>query len=219
MAARTVPDVTTLGETGDLAAEPGSRPWAIAMRLEIAALLHKEEASAGRLAWLTQAMETHAGYRQLADHQGRPFTSWRAFCEAKAPWGLGYDPAMLTRIINERLTAQQRAEQPATLFDAHRPTNEERRNKGSVTTLVNDDRGAEYLTARIARDRPDILEKMRAGQYQSVRTAALDAGIVKARMSIPTDVDGAARALARKFTPEELHRLVELLAERIAVDG
>jgi hypothetical protein len=28
---------------------------------------------------------------------------------------------------------------------------------------------AEYLTARIARDRPDILERMKAGEFLSVR--------------------------------------------------
>jgi len=31
---------------------------------------------------------------------------------------------------------------------------------------------ADYLTARIARDRPDILDGMKAGEYTSVRAAA-----------------------------------------------
>jgi hypothetical protein len=31
--------------------------------------------------------------------------------------------------------------------------------------------------------------------------------------------DTHARALARRFTPEELQRLIELLAERIAADA
>ncbi len=30
---------------------------------------------------------------------------------------------------------------------------------------------ADYLTARIARDRPDILDRMKAGAYQSARAA------------------------------------------------
>lgn len=38
---------------------------------------------------------------------------------------------------------------------------------------------APYLSARIARDRPDILEKMKKGEYKSVRAAAKDAGIVR----------------------------------------
>lgn len=32
---------------------------------------------------------------------------------------------------------------------------------------------ASYLTSRIARDRPDILERMKAGEFTSVRKAAL----------------------------------------------
>lgn len=78
---------------------------------------------------------------------------------------------------------------------------------------------AEYLESRLERDDPDRYKQLKSGKYKSVRAAALDAGIVRPRMSIPSDVEGAARALARKFTIEELHRLVELLAERIAVDA
>jgi hypothetical protein len=38
---------------------------------------------------------------------------------------------------------------------------------------------ADYLPARIARDRPDVLERMRAGEFRSVRQAAIAAGIVR----------------------------------------
>jgi len=44
---------------------------------------------------------------------------------------------------------------------------------------LNGGNSTDYLTARIARDRPDILERMKAGTYKSVRAAAIDAGIVK----------------------------------------
>jgi hypothetical protein len=38
---------------------------------------------------------------------------------------------------------------------------------------------SDYLAARIARDRPDILERMKAGEFTSVREAAREAGIIK----------------------------------------
>ena len=38
---------------------------------------------------------------------------------------------------------------------------------------------SEYLTARIARDCPAVLEKMKAGKYPSVRAAAREAGGLK----------------------------------------
>jgi hypothetical protein len=38
-----------------------------------------------------------------------------------------------------------------------------------------------YLTARLARDRPDILQRLQAGEYASVRQAAKAAGLITER--------------------------------------
>src|SRR5215468_3093309 len=38
---------------------------------------------------------------------------------------------------------------------------------------------SDYLVAQIARDRPDSLERMKAGELASVREAAREAGIIK----------------------------------------
>jgi hypothetical protein len=46
--------------------------------------------------------------------------------------------------------------------------------QGANNTLIRGSTNADYLTARIARDRPDILERMKAGEYPSVRAAAID---------------------------------------------
>ncbi len=37
---------------------------------------------------------------------------------------------------------------------------------------------SQYLVNRIARDRPDILERMKAGEFAYVRQAAIAAGII-----------------------------------------
>jgi hypothetical protein len=58
----------------------------------------------------------------------------------------------------------------------HEPKSE---NEGVNNTFVRGSTNVGYLTARIARDRPDILERMKAGEFRSVRQAALEAGIVK----------------------------------------
>lgn len=212
MAHAAVLSIETLGEPGDLTAEPGSRPWAIAMRGEMILCLSDTESNRDRLSWMHDEMTAQKGYTQLVNQHGAPFSTFREFCEAKPPWGLGYSENALNAIITEyrKQTARQRAERPKELREQHKKT-----LPSNVKRQGND---AEYLTARIARDRPDILERMKAGEYRSVRAAALDAGIIQPRISIPTDVEGAALALSRKFTVEDLHRLVELLAERIAVD-
>jgi len=102
-------NVQTLGERGDLSATPGSQPWAIAMRLSVQAALHNAESSAGHLAQMVSLLREHQGYRQLFDQQGQPFTLYETFCYEPTPWGLGYDPRGIERIIEERKTAQARA--------------------------------------------------------------------------------------------------------------
>jgi hypothetical protein len=44
-----------------------------------------------------------------------------------------------------------------------------RRKTGNVITGFQRGSSADYLTARIARDRPDILARMKAGEFSSVR--------------------------------------------------
>src|SRR5512145_3411026 len=56
----------------------------------------------------------------------------------------------------------------------------------------------DYLVARIARDKPDILERMKAGEFPSVRKEAREAGIIKAVSLVAQVV-----RLWEKATPEE----------------
>ncbi len=44
---------------------------------------------------------------------------------------------------------------------------------------------SQYLVNRIARDRPDILERMKAGEFAYVRQAAIAAGIITAGGRLP----------------------------------
>ncbi len=76
----------------------------------------------------------------------------------------------LEAMIAERKTAEQRA---AVALPQSPPGGDRKSEQyqGNNITLM---RGTnpDYLTARIARDRPDILERMKAGEYKSVRSAA-----------------------------------------------
>jgi hypothetical protein len=71
------------------------------------------------------------------------------------------------------------------------------------------------LVARIARDRPDILEKMKAGEFSSVWEAARMASIVR---DTRTALKGEAplveqiRALWQRATPEERQAIPDHLA-------
>lgn len=204
-----------LDEVGDLDAPPGSRPWSIAVWSKMRSALKDERMSARHLEqWRNRFVEFH-GYQNLTDEAGEPFPTFAAFCHAPEPFGLGYDPAAIDAIITERRSAEARAQAPKKLAEHRRPTADEESDKGVVNTFI--ERGstnADYLTARIARDRPDILDRMKAGEYRSVRAAALDAGIVRRRVSIPADdCERAARALLRHFDAGELVAWLRRLSE------
>ena len=69
---------------------------------------------------------------------------------------------------------------------------------------------ATYLARRIARDRPDILERMKAGDFRSVRQAAIAAGII----TPPTPLDDLRRAW-RKATEGERRQFFFEAAEEL----
>lgn len=96
----------TVGDPGNLAAPPGSQPWAIAVRLQIQSLLKDNASSVKHLRTWLKGIEEHAGYRQLIDENGQPFPSYGAFCNAKPPWGLGYPPEVIDQILKELESVQ-----------------------------------------------------------------------------------------------------------------
>src|SRR5712691_3727127 len=69
---------------------------------------------------------------------------------------------------------------------------------------------SDYLVARIARDRPDVLERMKAGEFASVREAARTAGIVK-----QTSLVQQVLKLWQKATPEEQ----QMIRQRLRVQA
>ena len=75
---------------------------------------------------------------------------------------------------------------------------------------------ADYLTARIARDRPDIWERMQRGEFKTVAAAAREAGI-KVSSHKRVVVNGNNELLARRIkdilAPEEFRRFAKLAAQ------
>ena len=54
-------------------------------------------------------------------------------------------------------------------------------NKGDFITLKARGTSKEFLAARINRDHPEIAERVKAGEFKSIRAAAIVAGIVKVK--------------------------------------
>lgn len=79
-------------------------------------------------------------------------------------------------------------------------------------------KGANDLTARIARDRPDVWERMKNGEFSSVAAAAREAGINvrnPKRVAIGEDKGRVLNALKRIYGPDGFKEFVEL-ATRLA---
>jgi hypothetical protein len=171
----------TLMSAGDLGAPPGSREWAIAVKVEIQLALDDATRRAEDLETWVKGMEESRGYLLLPDPEGNPFTSYKAFCRAKPPWGIGKDPKLIAQMIGKRKDAESQAleaeETNLTLREPYRPQKDS--NKGNNVTLIKA-RGnnADYRTARIKRDYPEIFKRMKAGEFTSVNQAAIAAGFV-----------------------------------------
>jgi hypothetical protein len=85
---------------------------------------------------------------------------------------------LIPALIPEPRLLRKIAQRPP-LLEPRRPTKTESANKDRDSTLINGRRDNAYYTARIAQERPEILQRMLAGEYTSVRRAAIDAGIVR----------------------------------------
>lgn len=156
--------------------------------------------------------------------KGEPKT-WERFCIEVLGYPVGYLNAIEAGVIileaegkqevtiRQALSVAERADTAKPIAQHRRPTKEEQSLKGDNVTLFSRGNSADFLTARIARDRPDIHERMKAGEYRSVRQAALEAGIVKPAFTCPADPDAAARTIKRHFDTEQRRRLAELLLQ------
>jgi hypothetical protein len=73
--------------------------------------------------------------------------------------------------------------------------------------------GSSYLAARLARDHPDILERMKRGEFRSVRAAALEAGIVKPQKTYTGSALERATKAVRDLSDDERAALLELISK------
>jgi len=143
----------------------------------------------------------------------QPYGSLDAMIKAE----LGVPAATIERSV--AVFTRDRAMNPLELAAPGKIGNGRSRDYHIISTPHQQGTSADYLTARIARDRPDILERMKAGEYPSVRRAAMDAGIVKPTVTHGVSADAFARAARKHLTYDQIEQLVEQLAEMLEAAG
>jgi hypothetical protein len=196
-----------MDELGDPDAPIGSRLWCLYVSNEIRKTYYDKTQLGARLKNLVESFAEHQGWQELG------FLTWEKFCETKL------------QVAADKLRAE--AENRVASIATHaKPLaehgDEKRISHGYNRNLESLDKGnnAAYLTARIARDRPDILEDMKQGKYKSVRAAAIDAGIIDPektkRHQLPTDPTAAGRYLAYRVDKEWMLECVDSFMRELA---
>jgi len=206
-----------LDAIGNKNAPVGSSEWCVSMHRQ--AMSHIDDAKT-RVSWMRldlKLIRDKQYFAKLKDKAGNVFADWADYCQYPRPWGLGFsvevadaiiaedDGNKLITTIKEEVAAQRMATvEPLAKHGA--PSASERMERVDKLDDVKfrgaDEMGggnsADYLAARIKRDRPDIAEAVERGEYRSIRQAAIAAGIVKQN----TPLDTLRRAW-RKASEEE----------------
>lgn len=180
----------------------------------------RTEADARPLVEFVDVLKSMDWKRRL---DGEPKT-WERFCSVVLGFSSGFFDeikqgiAILEAAGRKGPISQKEAIAAYAQRAAHDAKEAERRMKAGkrldpndIVMRVEQGNSAGYLTRRIARHHPEILERMRAGEFTSVRQAALEAGIVKPTFTCPLDPGRAARLIAKHFSGEQLTQLIELL--------
>jgi hypothetical protein len=149
------------------------------------------------------------------------FNTMREWIEAYPPEGLHTKPAIIEALIRDdpALVIEFKQLMRGKLEDHG---GDRRTHDGNVPVECdvqgyynNLERGTdpEYLAARIARDHPDIQARIKQGEFKSVRSAAVAAGIVKPRKQFTVGRSTDPRDFAVKLSDELEHDfLVQLVA-------
>lgn len=164
-------------------------------------------------------------WRRVAGPDGQPFASFRAFVEAKPPFGLGIDENELRKIISlrhphegsariaKRMVAMRDQverllkEEIAPAHEARRP----RQGENLRGTKVTESDTADYVVARLKRDDPTLAEQVVRGEI-TANAAARAAGIRRPRIVLSTP-ERIAKSLRKHLDGETLRRLAELLKD------
>jgi len=204
---------------GRESAPVGSRLWAERVRLDMQGVVGSIEKKPQAVKFYVDLVKKHQAWTLMNRPDGSFFKTFEEFCEHRSPWGLGRPWSELRLYIVaafggneaavEAMTTTAEAAPTHAEATAKQPRTEDGRKLAPAQTSVGDDgneqtkpensRGndSSYLAARIARDAPEVHERMKAGEFPSVRAAAIEAGVVKPKAKSTSALAVAQAAFLR----------------------
>jgi hypothetical protein len=155
------------------------------------------------------------------------FATMTEFIHAERPDGLGADIGLVLRMCardeaalkalagagvdTKAAGAELIAETPPSpKHGGARTTRPKEQDVRHVLTSAHG-RDSAGLIARMKRDCPQFLDAYERGEYPSIKAAAVAAGIVQPRWSVPEDPVKLAQALQRHYSPSDLQLLIRHL--------
>jgi hypothetical protein len=124
------------------------------------------------------------------DRLGQPLEQW-AELEETYHYAKEFGPAL----FNDSFTNARAA---LGKHGGDRKSEEAKADQGDNITLKERGTAAAYLIARLERDHPEVAERLAAGEFRSVRAAAMEAGVVKPDSPLTT-----IRRAWNRATPHE----------------
>lgn len=142
------------------------------------------------------------------------FKYFDKFVEADPPNGLGEHIDTLKRLCADDNEARDLLDQVT-----QKPDGRPGKTFDNVQGLSDAPTGnsAERALRKLRSDAPELHARVLAGKL-SPHAAMVEAGFRKKTYQIPADADDAAIILLRKFSADELQRIVEIIVNHIAVD-
>jgi hypothetical protein len=194
--------------------------------------LHRDGASPGGALELLASIIEDRTWERVADKKGRSFDGrFRDFVEARAPFGLGYDPDQLPKVLalrhphesvpeiayrmasmREQVRSLLLAEIPVSAPHGDGPGrgHADKRERGTNSFIPRSDQ-AERVVSRLKRDDPELAEKVVRGEV-TPNAAAREKGWRKPRIVLSSP-ERIAASLRRYMPREAIVRLAELLTK------
>lgn len=194
-------------DVGDPAAPIGTPAWCKAAHLQLCATKRQTDMEVRHLKYGLKEFKERERWRQLETADHKPFASWDEYVRHPEPSGLG----MLPDNVNKIIEAADDSSMLGDILGKHggdRRSAEARTDQGDNITLKERGTSRDYIIARLERDRPDLAEKVIAGEM-SARAAAIEAGFQK--RSTPFE---KILKLLDKLSPVDLDELENEIAKR-----
>ena len=158
---------------------------------------------------------TNGYHKEMTDRDGKPFTSFKQFCEYTLPHGMELRWDVLMKIsertpYREIIMAQEVLDEP--LAEQGRPEGE---NKLRNTDYVRPPDTAAYILRRLARDgaedasKAELFKQVTKGTI-SAHKAALEAGYRTKKTPLEQ-----AKMIITKLTWDDMEAVLEFLASRL----